>query len=190
MSSQKSERYSRVPLPALQTMNAAQRASYDQSVAAFGAPTGPRLVMIDTPEVAAAWTGLAGALAKSALPKSLWELTILTVAREWDSQFEWWAHEPAALKAGVSPEVIAAIKTGETPRFGNDAQAATYSYVTELYRHHRVADATYDRLRAIIGSRQLVELTVLMGHYNNVAIALAAHDVQLPPGVAAPLPPK
>src|ERR1700733_5849801 len=34
------------------------------------------------------------------------EIAILTVAREADSQFEWAAHEPEALKEGVSPHVI------------------------------------------------------------------------------------
>ena len=38
------------------------------------------------------------------------EVAILTTAREMDSQFEWVAHEPEALKEGVAPELIDAIK--------------------------------------------------------------------------------
>ena len=38
------------------------------------------------------------------------EVAILTTAREMDSQFEWVAHEPEALKVGVPQAVIDAIK--------------------------------------------------------------------------------
>lgn len=179
---------SRVTLPPLAAMDAHQRAVHDQAVAFFGAPTGPRIAMIDTPEVGEAWTGLAKALAKSALSAALRELTILVVARLWDSQFAWWAHERRALEAGLSPDTIAAIKGGQIPDFTREDEAATYAYVTELCRDHRVGDATYMRLRDCIGSRVLVELTVLTGHYTNVAMTLAAHAVPLPPGIVPPLP--
>ncbi len=38
------------------------------------------------------------------------ELAILTTARELDSQFEWAAHEPAALAEGISREIIDIIR--------------------------------------------------------------------------------
>ena len=43
---------------------------------------------------------------ESALGARTVELAILVTAREFDSQFEWSAHEPPALKAGVSKELI------------------------------------------------------------------------------------
>jgi len=54
--------------------------------------------------------------------------------------------------------------------------------VTELYRTRRVSSPTYDRLAQILGSKCLVALTVLVGHYNNVAMTLNAHEVSLPAG--------
>jgi 4-carboxymuconolactone decarboxylase len=169
-------------------MNASQRAIYDQSVKFFGAPMGPRLVFLETPEVGIAWSNLLTALQKSSLPRKLWELSILIVAREWGAQFEWWAHEPPALKAGLSPTVIDAVRTGNAPPFQNEEEAAAYAYVTELLQKRRVSQETYDRLRGLIGSRQLVELTALVGHYNSVAMTLIAHEVSLPPGTKPPLP--
>jgi hypothetical protein len=38
------------------------------------------------------------------------ELAILTTARELDSQFEWAAHEPEALREGISRDIIEIIK--------------------------------------------------------------------------------
>lgn len=179
----------RIDLPQPCDMSPEQKAVYDQSVKFFGAPIGPRIALMITPEVAARWSDLLAALEKSTLSRRLWELSILFVAREWDSQFEWWAHEGPALKQGLSPDVIEALRRGERPVFHNPDEAAVYQYLTELLRDHRVTDATYDAIKAEIGSKQVVELTVLAGHYTNVAMTLAAHDVQLPPGVVPPLPP-
>ena len=41
------------------------------------------------------------------LEPRLRELAILVTAREFDSQFEWTAHEPVALKEGLDPKVLA-----------------------------------------------------------------------------------
>ena len=179
---------SRLTLPPVAEMNEAQRVIYDQALRHFGAPIGPRIVFLETPELGLAWSALLSALEKSALPKRVWELAVLIVARDWTSQFEWWAHEKAALKAGVPVNVMEAIKADQRPTFNDALDRATYNYVTQLLRERRVSDATYAALHVAIGSRQLVELTVLVGHYSNVAMTLAAHAVQLPATAAPPLP--
>src|SRR5512147_1134713 len=43
----------------------------------------------------------------SSLPLRLNEMAILVTGRLWRSQVEWYAHAPLALKAGLSPEVVA-----------------------------------------------------------------------------------
>ena len=52
----------------------------------------------------------------SSLPKRLSELAILVVARHWSAQFEWYAHAPMAISAGISVKVVEAIRTKEIPR--------------------------------------------------------------------------
>ena len=47
---------------------------------------------------------------ESALGARTVELAIVVTAREFDSQFEWSAHEPAALRAGVSQELVALVR--------------------------------------------------------------------------------
>ena len=44
----------------------------------------------------------------TSVPKRLSEIAIAVVARHWTAQFEWYAHAPQALRAGVSKEVIEA----------------------------------------------------------------------------------
>ena len=53
---------------------------------------------------------------KSSIPKRLNELAILVTAREWTSQYEWYAHHALAMKAGLDPKIADAIAAGAAPR--------------------------------------------------------------------------
>src|SRR5215510_8675116 len=44
---------------------------------------------------------------QSSLPKKLNEFAILITARWWNAKFEWYAHYPLALQAGLEPAVAA-----------------------------------------------------------------------------------
>lgn len=180
---------SRVALPAVENMSAQQRQIYDSAVAFLGGPYGPRMALINVPDIARPWGELQRAITAHGLPPRLFELTILVVAREWRSQFEWWAHADKAARAGVPSAAIDALKCGQEPRFEADDERAVYDYVVQLLRHHDVTDAVYGRLSELIGGNGVVALTALAGHYCNVAMTLAAHRVPLPPGVTPPLPP-
>ena len=52
----------------------------------------------------------------TSLPPALSELAILVVARHWRSQFEWYAHEKIARKAGVAEAAFPLMKRGCRPR--------------------------------------------------------------------------
>lgn len=174
--------FSRVQPPARESMTPQQQEIYDLAVKYLGGPYGPRIALINSPGVAQAWSDLLTSLEATKLDRRLWELTILIVAREWNSQFEWWAHAKPAAERGVPVDVIEAIRLGRRPKFSRPDEAAVYAYFTELYHTRDISDATYERLRGIIGTNGVVEMTVLAGHYNNVAMTLAAHRVPLPPG--------
>lgn len=181
--------YTRVEFPAVEDMTPEMKARYDGSIRRFGAPTGPRLPFHHTPEIWEAWGNFYNVIEKtSGLPADLWELAILVVARHWGSHFEWWAHEQKALDAGLSSDVLEAIKSGGEPNLASEGQIAVYRFVRELLRDRTMRTETYETLRSIIGQKQLIELAALIGHYNNVAMSLTIFDVQLPPGVDVELP--
>jgi len=73
------------------------------------------MVLLQTPEIGTAWSNLQAALERSGIPRNLAELSILIVAREWNCQFAWYAHEGPALAAGVSAEMIDTIRNGRSP---------------------------------------------------------------------------
>ena len=51
------------------------------------------------------------------MPPRLSELAILILARVWGAEYEWYAHKPIALEAGVAPATVEAIRTHITPAF-------------------------------------------------------------------------
>jgi 4-carboxymuconolactone decarboxylase len=179
---------SRAPIPNLDDMDENQRFIYDQSVKFFGEPIGPRIALISSPLVAKAWGDLLAAIQGSELPRKYWELSILIVARYWSSQFEFWAHSKKAIAEGLSENIIEAIKNNIKPNFINTDENIVYEYCHDLIYKRTVSDTTYENLRQLIGGKQVVELTVLMGHYSSVAMTLVAHKVALPKNVSPPLP--
>src|SRR5476651_2777700 len=69
----------------------------------------------------------------SSLPPALNEFAILITARHWTSQFEWYAHYPLAMKAGLDPAIAADLASGERPRNMPDDLAAVYDFSTQLH---------------------------------------------------------
>ena len=51
----------------------------------------------------------------SSVPTRLNEFAILITARLWRSQVMWYAHDPLAVKAGLSPNIIADLKANRRP---------------------------------------------------------------------------
>lgn len=107
------------------------------------------------------------------------ELVILTTARECDSQFEWAAHEPEALRQGVSAEIIDVIKHRRNTDGLDEPDAALIELGREVFATRKVASATYARVRRHFSPAVLVEIVALMGNYAGTAILLAVFDMQL-----------
>ena len=116
------------------------------------------------------------------------EVAILITAREMDSQFEWVAHEPEALKEGVPQNVIDIIKYRRSTEGIDETDALIIELGRQLWRDHKVKSETFARLKAIFGPNKLVELVMLMGNYAGTAALLTAVDMQLHAGKKPLLP--
>src|SRR5438046_3717601 len=82
------------------------------------------------------------------LAPRLRELAILVTARELDSQFEWTAHEPVALKEGLDPEILDAVKFRKPVTGAPEKEAAIIAFGRELFRDRKVRAETYaERVR-------------------------------------------
>jgi len=125
----------------------------------------------------------------SSLPLRLNEMAILITGRIWRSQVEWYAHGPLAIKAGLSPEIVADLKARKRPANMKEDEAAVYDFVTELSSKHEVSDQTFARAKQVLGEQQVVDLTAVTGTYVAVAMILAMAEEGVPPGKEPPFKP-
>jgi len=146
--------------------------------------TGPNAVLIHLPDVCASVRDLSARLrSRSRIEKRLFELAVLTVARAWSVQYMWFVHESDAQQAGLSNEIITAIRRGdEAPPFENEKERIVFLMVRELQKTTRIADITYARALAVLGHDVLIELVSVVGFYNMIAVVLNAFEVSIPDG--------
>jgi 4-carboxymuconolactone decarboxylase len=173
-------------------MNAEQRRVHDEIVGgARGKIVGPLRAALHNPELAERMSRLGELLRfRTGLAPRLSELAILVTARHWDSEFEWFQHEPIAAKAGLSRASIDALAQGRPPATPAADESTVHDYCAELLATHAVSDGNYRRALELLGERGVVELTALIGYYSMVALTLNAHQFDLPPGTPPPLPPR
>ena len=117
---------------------------------------------------------------KTALEPRLSEFAILCTARFWKAQYEWFAHGPMALKAGVKPKVIEDLRKGRAPASAPKDERAIYAFVQELYKTRRVSNQAYKRVRAFLNDAAMVELVGILGYYTLISMTLNVFHM-LPP---------
>jgi 4-carboxymuconolactone decarboxylase len=117
---------------------------------------------------------------RTQLSKRLSEFAILCTARQWRAQYEWYAHAPMALDAGVKPKTIADLKAGREPKAAPKDERAIYAFVQELYKTRRVSERSYKRLQSLLGDKAMVELVGILGYYVLISMTLNVFHM-LPP---------
>jgi 4-carboxymuconolactone decarboxylase len=125
---------------------------------------------------------------ETALDRRLTELAILVTAREVDNQFEWTAHEPAALAEGLAPRIIDVVKRRKPVSGLGKKEALIIGFGRELFRTRRLRSRTYARAVELFGRRGVLELAALMGNYAATALVLDVVDQQLQPQQTPLLP--
>ncbi len=178
----------RLPEPDPATLTAEQKAIFDDIASSpRGGVRGPFKVLIYSPGLCDRVQKL-GAFVRydCSVPQKLRELAILITARHLNAEYEWFAHEPHALKAGLGQDIIEAIRTGKRPKFRETAEQAVHDFVTELHNTHRVGDAAYQAALSELGRQGVVDLVGLLGHYSLIAMTLNVFEVPVPDGNPSP----
>ena len=168
----------------------AQKAMVDDLLSGTrGSLNGPFNVLLRSPEMGNVAQKLGEYIRfRSSVPRRLNEMAILLTARWWLSQYEWHAHKPLALQAGLEASVIDDIQAGRRPAHMKADEAVVYEFASELRDRRRVSDATYQRAKTLLGEQGVVDLIALMGYYDLVSMALNVDRYPLPDGAASPFP--
>ena len=102
-------------------LSSEQRIIYDQIMRARGHMRGPFAVWLRNAELCENTLKLQEMFASRVkLERRLLELMILVAARSATAQYAWYIHEPHALKFGIAPEIVQAIRERRTPEFTRD----------------------------------------------------------------------
>lgn len=178
----------RLPVPAEADLNEAQRALLDAIRSgprgASITPRGPFAVWMHAPEFGQIAQPVGGFCRyQTSLPARLSEFAILCTAHLWKAQYEWFAHEPLAAKAGVKAKTIQDIKAGRKPASAPKDERAIYGFVQELYKTKRVSDRTYKKLHSMLGDKAMVEMVGLLGYYVMISFTLNVFQM-MPPAEA------
>jgi 4-carboxymuconolactone decarboxylase len=169
--------------------DADQKKAAEEFQAARKAPlSGPFHTMMYSPEVMSRARAMGDYLRfNSAIGNTLSELVILITARAWSQGYEWSAHQPIALKAGISKDIVDAIAEGRRPTAMSADEEIAYDFTMELQNNKGVSDATFAKTEKRFGKKGAVDIAGISGYYTFLAMQLnmARHPV---PAGAPPLP--
>jgi 4-carboxymuconolactone decarboxylase len=148
----------------------------------------PYRAYIRNPDLAPRLTAMAEYLRwNTSLPARLSELAILITARQWTAQYEWFAHDPLALKGGLDPKVAGDIAAGKRPDNMKDDEAALYDLATALYRDKSVSDPIYKAALEKFGERGIMDIIGIIGYYDLVSMTLITMQAGAPNDSVPPL---
>jgi 4-carboxymuconolactone decarboxylase len=145
-------------------------------------------IFADLAQKAIAYARFAGREGYSSVSPKLTELAIIMGARAWTAHYAWYVHRRAAVGAGLSTEIIDAIRDGRRPAKMARDEAVVYDFCTELLTTKQVSDATLQAARGVLGGdRGVVDLVGTLGVYQLVAMMMVVDQFPLPDGVAPEL---
>ena len=173
-------RHPRLQPPSPEQMNEHQQRVHQAIVSGpRGRVRGPLAIWLHRPGLAEPAQAL-GRYSRydSSLPPRLSELAILTVAACWRSEFEWWAHEPMALQAGIGKDAVRALAAGETPALERDDERVVHEFVRTLIERRSVPQALYESAIETLGRDAVVDLVGLAGYYTLVSMTLNVFEVE------------
>ncbi len=125
---------------------------------------------------------------ESQLPENVKEVAICTVGAHFHAKFEFAAHGPMAVAAGVSEGAVEAIRRGESPTLEDGVENLSYEIATALLTDHRMSDSLYSRARETFSENELIELVTIIGYYCLVSLTLNAFDIPLANTMTDPFP--
>ena len=162
-------------------LSSEQREIYNQIMRVRGHMRGPFAVWLRNAELCENTLKLQEMFASRVkLERRLLELMILVAARLATAQYAWFIHEPHALKFGIAPETVQAIRERRTPVFTRNDERLVYDITVELNTTRTLSEGSYKRGMETLGEQVMVELISAIGFYAMVAMTLNAFAVSVP----------
>ena len=132
-------------------------------------------ILLNAPEIAQGWEALLTAIRnRNSLSAAIRELIILRVAILNRADYEFDAHVPHALKAGVSSEKIQAIRQLDISPLFDPEEQLILKLTDVMTREIQVPDSLFDQLKPCYDNQQVLELVATISADNMVSRLLNA----------------
>ncbi|WP_067540600.1 nitroreductase family deazaflavin-dependent oxidoreductase [Nocardia crassostreae] len=109
------------------------------------------------------------------------ELATLRTAWNAGARYEWHHHVYAARFSGISLETVERVAKGPEAAGWTDAQRLLLRAVDELHSERMILDDTWHGLSRHLSAAQGVDLCMLVGHYEMLAMLLKTHGIEPEP---------
>src|SRR5262252_3465409 len=173
----------RIPLVTREQITEKEKPAYDAFMLnRAGRPNiGPYSLLLHMPEMAQRLEALRTYIRdESSLPQRLQELVMISVAREMDCAFIWYAHAAAARQAGVRGDVVDAIREKRPLTNLEPDEQTVVDFTRELLRQRKVSRPTYDAAALRFGQRGTMTLTNLIACYAVLSYNMNTYELQAP----------
>jgi len=125
------------------------------------------------------WLRFAGRLMPGGkLPRRETELVILRVAHLRSCAYEFDHHVHLGARAGVTGADVERLRVGPAAPGWSSREAAMLAAVDALHERRDLDDDEWAALAAQLSERDLIELVMLVGHYEMLATAITALRIQ------------
>ena len=131
--------------------------------------------LLNSPVMAEGWEEFLSAVRqRNSVPADLRELVILRVAVLNHAPYEFDAHVPHALQAGLSQAKIDAVKDTAISTTFSELETLLLRLTDTMTRSIEVPDALFTEVSAHYQGQQLLDLCITIGAYNMVSRVLVA----------------
>lgn len=173
----------RIPFVSRNDVVESERAAYDAFLQNRGGRpnAGPYALLLHMPELAQRMESLRLYIrGESSLPQKLQELVMITVAREMDCAYIWYAHAAAAREAGMRGDIVDGIRDKRALTGLDPDEQTVVDFARELLRERKVGQKTFERASASFGRRGTLTLTNLIAAYAMLAYNMNTYELQAP----------
>ena len=113
------------------------------------------------------------------LPRRDTELVILRVAWQCRCAYEWHHHVPLGLRVGLTPDEVAGVAASSPAEGFSLRQQALLAAGDELLAQRALSDSTWSAVQAALGTREVIELCLLIGNYQGLAATIGGLGIQI-----------
>jgi len=132
-------------------------------------------ILLNAPEIAQGWEALLTAIRnRNYLSPTIREMIILRIAVLNRASYEFEAHAPHAIKAGMSQEKIESLRDSTISGLFDEKERLILKLTDVMTKDIQVPDSLFDQIKPYFNDQEILELVATISAYNMVSRLLNA----------------